>query len=272
MDTGEVVGICREALDKAHRVLDSLRDGGISEVRGEHVTDISTKGDLAVSRALTGFFRERGIPAVLFSEESGRIELVKKPEYAIAIDDIDGSDNYHRGRGLLPYCTVVCIFDSPKPRFRDALAAGVIEHNSGRIWHAVRDKGCFLNGRRVKTSGRKVLDRRTSVIIDHYMCKEYISGLLDLYPLSWVKDFGSTALHLAGVGSGMFDAFLAPPMHQAHEIGAGYLLIKEAGGFLSSWRGKPLDRERYDFFGRYSIVAASTQELGRALLSRIRKP
>lgn len=272
MEEGELAGICREALDRAHKVLESLRDRGRAEVHDEHVTDISTEGDMAVSGDLIGFFRERGIPAVLFSEESGRIELAKKPEYAIALDELDGTDNYHRGRGVLPCCTVVCIFDSPEPRFGDALAAGIMEHNSGMVWHAIRGGGCFLDNRRVRTSGRKVLDRRTLVIIDHYVCGEGVSGLLALYPRSWVKDFGSTALHLAGVGSGMFDAYLAPPSHKAYELGAGYLLVKEAGGFLSDWNGKPLGRREYDFFANYSLLAASSRELGQVLLSRIRKP
>ena len=256
------------AMHKAHNILKTMGEKGVSEVHDKHVTDISTQGDMAVSEALTRFFEEQKIPAVLYSEESGRTELTRNPKYTITFDDIDGTDNYHRGRGILPYCTVVTIFDSPEPDFENTLVTGILEHNSKKLWHAVRDRGCYLNDSRVNTSGRKTLDRRTLVIIDHYISGGDVSKFLKVYPESWVKDFGSAAFHLAGVSSGLFDAYLSPSQ-KAHELGAGYLLVKEAGGFLTDWNGNRLDRTRYDFNAKYPIVAASTQELGKILLSKL---
>ncbi len=264
----QLTQLCKDALHKAHSVLDILSDKGIREVHDGHVVDISTQGDMAVSKALIRFFKEQKIPAVLYSEESGRIELTKNPKYTITFDDIDGTDNYHRGRGVLPYCTVVTLFDSPEPNFEDVLISGVIEHNSKKLWHAVRNKGCYLNGSRVNTSGRKKLDRRTLVVIDHYINRGDISKFLKVYPESWVKDFGCAGFHLAGVSSGLFDAYLSPA-NKAHELGAGYLLVKEAGGFLTDLNGNGLDKIRYNFDAKYPIVAASTKELGKVLLSKL---
>jgi myo-inositol-1(or 4)-monophosphatase len=265
----ELTQICKDALYKAHDVLDYIGSKGTSEIHDKHVVDISTKGDMVVSEALRRYFKEQKIPAVFYSEEFGRIELMKNPRYTITIDDIDGTDNYYRGRGILPFCTVVAIFDSTEPSFQDVLVAGVIEHNSGRLWHAERNKGCYLNDVRINTSGRKILDRRTLVIIDHYISGKDVSKFLDIYPESWVKDFGSAAFHLAGVSSGLFDAYLSPSQ-KAHELGAGYLLIKEAGGFLSDLEGKSLDKAKYNFDSKYPIVAASTEELGKVLLSKLK--
>lgn len=70
----QLTQICKDALYKAHNVLYALGDRGISEVHDEHVTDISTQGDMAVSKALTRFFEEQKFPAVLYSEEN----VVKK--------------------------------------------------------------------------------------------------------------------------------------------------------------------------------------------------
>ena len=264
----QLIQICKDALYRAHIVLDALSDKGIREVYDEHVTDISTQGDIAISEALIKFFKEQRIPAILYSEESGRMELSENPKYTITFDEIDGTDNYHRGRGILPYCTVVTIFDSPEPNFENALVAGILEHNSKKLWHAVRNNGCFLNEIQVNTSGKKNLDRRTLVTIDHYISSKDVSKFLKIYTRSWVKDFSSAAFHLAGVSSGLFDAYLSPSQ-KAHELGAGYLLIKESGGFLVDWDGNKLDRKRYDFNAKYSIIAASTQELGKILLSEL---
>lgn len=260
--------ICKDALYKANNILNSLSVEGVCEVH-KNFKDIVTKGDITVSEALIGFFKEQRIPAVLYSEESGRIELVRNPKYTITIDDIDGTDNYFRGRGILPYCTVVTIFNSPKPNFEDTIVAGVLEHNSKILWNAVRGKGCYLNGLRVNTSSRKKFDNRALVIIDHYASKENILRFSKIYSEAWVKDFGSAAFHLAGVGSGLFDAYLSYSQ-KAHELGAGFLLIKEAGGFLTELNGNKLDKRKYEFDGKYSIIAASTKELGKILLSKLR--
>ena len=72
-------------------------------------------------------------------------------------------------------------------------------------------------------------------------------------------------LHLAGVASGIFDAFVNL-RHKAHELGAGYALIKEAGGTLLDTAGRPLDEEPYDFDARRGIVAAGTDEMAARIL------
>ena len=271
MDTHQLTRICHEALHAARAALSALGDQGVSEIQAAHVTDISTQGDMTVSDTLIRFFAAQQLPAVLYSEESGRTEIGTDPRYTIAFDDIDGTDNYHRGRGLLPYCTIVTLFDSPQPTFADALIAGVIEHNTGRLWHAVRNGGCFLDGAPVKTSGRKNLDRRAVVIVDHYSSSDAIARFQDIYPNAWVKDYGTSALHLAGVASGLFDAYLASAQ-KAHELGAGYLLAKEAGGVLTDWNGHILDSTPYDFDARYPAIVAASGELGEALLAKLLTP
>lgn len=268
METPELVALCRRALEVARSAVASLGDRGTVEVHGEHVVDISTRGDLAVSEALTRFFAENAPPAVLYSEESGRLELGRDPRLTIAFDDIDGTDNYHRGRELLPHCTVVTLFDSPTPDFGDALVAAVLEHRTGTTWEAVRGGGCRVNDRTAQPTTRTELDRRTLVIVDHYVTGRELPRLTPLYPEVWVKDYGSAALHLVGISSGLFDAYLAAGQ-KAHELGAGCLLIEEAGGCLTDWSGASLTGIPYDFGGRYPVVAAGNAGLHRALLERL---
>lgn len=262
--------ICKEALMLAHSVIDNMGKKGIAEIHDSHVVDISTEADMAVSHTLKDFFIQKKIPAVLFDEESGRLELMSNPKYTIVFDDIDGTKNYHQGNELLPYCTLVCIFDSVEPKFEDALAAGIIEHNSGKVWLAVRGKGCYVNGVKVMASGKKELDEKTFMIIDLKTGAADIDKFLDIYPKCWVRDYGAAALHLAGVSNGVFDAYLTS-VQKAHELGAGYLLIKEAGGHISDWNLKPLDKVEYDFNAKYKIIAAATKELGSKILAEIRQ-
>ncbi len=269
MEASQLSTICKEALHLAHRTLKTLKEKGCEEIHDAHVVDISTQGDIAVSEALITFFRKKKIPATVYSEESEKIELGKNPQYTITFDDIDGTDNYHRARQMLPHCTVVTIFDSKNPTFADALVAGIIEHNSETVWLATRGLGCFVNGVRMYTSLKKVLDRRTLVVIDHYASHKEIAQILRIYPQAWIKDFGSDALHLAGVANGIFDAYLCT-VHKAHELGAGYLLIREAGGFIGDLKGKDFDKVPYDFNAKYSVIAAATKELAENIITKIK--
>ena len=265
----QLTQVCKKALLTAHDILEKYSENGTHEVYNSHATDITTEGDIAVSITLINFFKEHKIPAVLYSEEAGKINIVKNPQFTITFDDIDGTDNYYRGRKLLPHCTIVTIFDSVNPYFENALISGIIEHNSGNIWHAIRNNGCFLNDKRVYTSKRENFDRRTLVIIDHYASHKNIDTLLNIYLKSWIKDFGSAAFHLAGISSGLFDAYISHSQ-KAHELGAGYLLIKEAGGYIVDFNGRSLEKMEYVFNRKYQVVAASSEKLGKRILLELK--
>jgi myo-inositol-1(or 4)-monophosphatase len=266
--------LVRLALELSRSALEGSGEEATLEIRDERSTDISTRGDRAVSRALIDFFRGRGFPAVVLSEESGRIDLCPEPEYLVAFDDIDGTDNFFRGRGLLPYCTVVSIFAGAHPKYGDSLAAGIVEHRSGRTWLAERGGGATVSmpGRAevpAASSRRAALDRRSSVVVDLYSARERAEELGRLAGSAWLKDFGSSALHLAGVASGMFDGY-ANLRQKAHELGAGYLLVKEAGGILLDAEGRSLDGLAYDFDAVLGIVAAGTREMAALMLDSLR--
>lgn len=270
----DLIGICKDALKLSHRIEREIGEKGRKEVHDRHVTDISTQTDRIISQGLIDHFKSKNLPAVLYSEESGKVQLSKNPKLTITFDDLDGTDNFYRGRGILPYCTVVTILDSVVPTFDDIVVAGVIEHNTGDIWHASRGDGCYLNDKKCRTSGRKILDRRTLVVSDHYTTD--ITRSLDIYSKCWVKDFGCAAFHFIGIcggkadGKGMFDAFINSNQ-QAHELGAAYLLIKEAGGCIVDWDGNSIGSKKYLFDNRYPVVAAATEELAKEILKYVKR-
>ena len=239
-----------------------------SEVHDRHVVDIATRGDRRVSDVLTGFFRTSGLPCVVLSEESGKVNLCAEPLYTVVIDDIDGTDNFFRGDGLLPYCTIISVLSGVRPTFADTVAAGIIEHRSGATWLAEKGKVSLLNGVPAHSSQVKELNRRTLVAIDHYGSSTEISKLAPLHAGAWIKDFGSAGFHLAGVASGMFDAYVTTGQ-KGHEIAAGYLLITEAGGSISDFDGRGMDAKLFDFGAKYEIIAAGNQTLARLIVSAL---
>jgi fructose-1,6-bisphosphatase/inositol monophosphatase family enzyme len=149
--------------------------------------------------------------------------------------------------------------------------AGIVEHRSGRTWIAERGRGATLSmpgrgDRAAAASKRQRLDRRSLIVVDQYSARERAGELNRLAESAWVKDFGSSALHLAGVASSLFDGYVNL-RHKAHELAAGYLLIGEAGGSLVDLEGRPLDERPYDFDAVTGIVAAGSRHLADALLA-----
>ncbi|HLD41838.1 MAG TPA: inositol monophosphatase family protein [archaeon] len=264
------------ALMLARRIAQRDGESGRQEVYGAGVTDISTKSDLAISKAVLVYFRKSGIEAVFLDEEMikerGPIHLTDNPKYTIAFDDLDGTDNYYRSDDL-PVVSIVTIFDGLEPRFQDAVAAGIIDIRNGNVWYAERGKGAQFNGILCETSGREVLDRKTLVCLDHYGSEDPAKHFARLYAHAWVKDFGTAGYHFANVAggkapigtTGKFDAFLNLK-NKSHESGAGYLLVKEAGGWVADLQGNPIDEREFDFNEKHPVIAAATEILGRKTL------
>ena len=257
----------------------ALGEAGRKEVRDNLVTDVAARADRVISERILEYFKLSGLPCIFLDEEmygaTGSIRLSENPEYTVAFDDVDGTYNNMRGRGILPATTIVQVFDSPKPTYRDTLAAGVMDLRTGKIWYAERGKGVEFDDKPANTSGETDVHPKTFVILDG--AGKDIMPYRRLYKAAWVRDFGTSGLEFAGlVGGGennssMFDAFVHPG-NKAHEIPAGFLFLKEAGGFLAcmdSGQPQPFDDIVYDFNSKHKIVAAATAELGRKVIELI---
>ncbi len=270
--TERVKNISLEALVVAKRTLQKLGERGKTEVHDVHVVDIATEGDRAVSNALVQFFKKIRIPAVLLSEENGRIDTSDTPNYMIAWDDIDGTENWKRGNGVLPYATIVVVYDKPNPRFQDAVVAALYEHTTKQTWLAIRGQGCFFKNEKdkefvpCKTSGMEKIELyQTGIRVDLYAMREAMDAVEKLNRVAWLKDAGSSGYHFAAVANGSTDAFVNSGC-KGHEFGAGYLLVKEAGGFVSNWKGEAYDNKPFDFDAKYDLVCAATEKLGKEVL------
>jgi myo-inositol-1(or 4)-monophosphatase len=266
--------IIKGALIEANRVLKELGARGVSEwsykePKSERVTLADTK----ISERLMNYFREQGIPVILYDEELGRIELGKNPEYTIVVDPIDGTDNYFRGKGiLLPCSTIIAIAHSCKSdlRFKDFISAGLIDHPSGCIWYAERGKGLKFNEKPAYTSGVTQLDKSTSVLIDfgYSPSLDFMRMVTPVINSSLVRNIATAGSHMSLVAIGAMDAHIIPG-NKPDELAACNLLITEGGGSVLSYDRTPIDNELFDFKRKYPIVAASTQVLCEDILKKM---
>jgi len=211
------------------------------------------------------------LSVVFISEERGKIEIGDNPKNLVVCDPLDGSNNFKRGKGIhLPYCTLITVFDSLKPRMKNVLVAGIVEHIHGDIWYAGKGMGCFFNDKKCRTSQKKTIDRETLLIVDHYMSKDDVSVFSQIYKRGNVKDFGSASFHFAGVSCGQFDGYLSV-RQKLPELSTGLLLIKEAGGFVTDLEGNELDDLRFSFNKKTPLIATATQQLNENIRKLLRR-
>ena len=267
--------LCRGALNEAHEAITSLGNKGFLEGDLKKKDEIVTAADLAVSQRLIDYFKRVNIALTLFDEEAGKVSIGNNPKFTVVVDPVDGTMNYYRGRGIvLPYSTIVTIFEgnSENLRFKDALAAGIIDHPSKNIWYAARNEGCFLNGKKIHASKQKTLEKTSSIIIDMGPAPktEELERYSKIRNSSWVRNVSCAGTHFAWVSSGICDAFICG-IQKSDEIGAGYLLLKESGGSLMDFEGNPIEEQNFEFGQKYQMIASGTQELGKELISLLKQ-
>lgn len=273
------------------------------EAFGSLVSDIETKADKILGKALKEYFveclkdrllefviegdREEHYPLISDAEvKSFSSRVIIKNMKKIFIDPLDGSLNFYKKGNTygLPFCAVIalsdyseCYYNSEdnhkrvyQPcRFSSIDTAGIIDLRNADLWMASKGKGCTLNGKPCQTSAAKVVDLGKGIIIGDFYYPENRRLLCDIFPeKGWLRNCGSSAYEMALVASGQADAFICD-RQKNHELGAAYLLVKEAGGAVVDFSGEDLGEKIYKFNEQTSVVVAATEELAGRIVGRI---
>jgi myo-inositol-1(or 4)-monophosphatase len=189
----------------------------------------------------------------LLVEEAGEIEGdPDKPRWIV--DPLDGTTNFLHG---IPHFAISIAVEDPRG------AGGRPEITHGLIYQPLTDesfwaekgRGAWLQDRRLRVSARRdLIDCVIGTGIPH--CGRGVpESWAKIYnavanEVSGVRRFGSAALDLAWVAAGRFDGFWEDDL-DIWDAAAGLLLVREAGGFISDYRGQ--DR----MFERRQYVAAN---------------
>ncbi len=197
--------------------------------------DFVTRVDLAAEAAALAVLRARYPDHEVLAEESGH--TAGDAAFRWLIDPLDGTTNFSHGH---PHCAVsIACLDADGP-----LVGVIYDPARGERFEAVRGEGAWLNGRPMRVSGREqaadclfatgfAYDRRERA--HHYV--PIFEAFMRLG--HGVRRMGAAALDLAWVAAGRLDGFweygLAP-----WDVAAGVLLVGEAGGAVSDYRGGAL--------------------------------
>jgi len=150
------------------------------------------------------------------------------------------------------------------------MVAGVIFNPAtDELYTSERGGGAFLNDRRLRVAGRRVLsDAVIACGIPHLGRNNHGKFLVELRhvmgEVASTRCVGSAALDLAYVAAGRFDGFWETGL-QPWDMAAGLLLIREAGGFVSDWEGGT------DMVGSGSVICGN-EHIQKALAEVVKRP
>ncbi len=178
------------------------------------------------------------------------------------IDPLDGTTNFVHGFPM--FCVSIAA------EWDGTIVAGVIEHPILRDTYSARlGGGAFLNGKPIRVSPTDRIDdsllstgftyRKTELLHTEMVAFEELSSIARA-----IRRPGSAALDLAYTARGVFDGFWERRL-SPWDIAAGLLLVREAGGKVTDFRGNE------DVLSS-SAILASNGALHDGLLEAIQTP
>jgi myo-inositol-1(or 4)-monophosphatase len=205
--------------------------GQRQEVRYKGEVDLVTEADEKAEQKIKATLQEAFPAYEILTEESGR--LPGQGDYRWIVDPLDGTTNYAHG---LPLFSVSVALE----RAGEVVLGVVHDPMAQETYAAERGNGATLNGRLIKVSDTEELIQALLATGFPYE-RDDMSATLDLFGRFAVltqsmRRLGSAALDMCYVGAGRLDGYYERGI-QAWDIAAGLLLVKEAGGFVSDFRG-----------------------------------
>jgi myo-inositol-1(or 4)-monophosphatase len=233
-------------------------------VREKAPRDLVTEADLAsqcaIHELIRGCFPAHGF----VGEETPSSALSScgssnAAEYRWIVDPLDGTVNYVHG--LQAYCVSVALEHAGAP-----IVGVVYDPVRDECFSASAGGGVCLNGDRVRVSAcRRLCEALVGASFSANVQRdsEEITRFVEVLAASQsVRRLGSAALTMSYVAAGRLDAYWATGA-KSWDVAAGVLLVREAGGVLTSVDGSP-------FQLRHPLLAASsTPELHAELLGAL---
>ncbi len=197
-------------------------------------SDFVSNADKAAEETVVEILRHARPDWGLLLEEGGEI-IGNDARSRWIVDPLDGTTNFLHG--MPHFCTSIAA------EVDGEVVAGLIHQPlTGESFWAEKGRGAWLSDRRLRVSARRELGDcviATGIPYRGHGDRAAFANVLNavMPEVAGVRRFGAAALDLAWVAAGRFDGFWES--HLSHwDVAAGILLVKEAGGFVSDFRGQ----------------------------------
>ena len=205
------------------------------KIRDKLNAGIVTNADLEAEAAALSVLQRKFPHFGVLTEESGTHEARSPGRWVM--DPLDGTTNYAHGFPM--FCVSIAA------EWEGELQAGVIFHPIfNDLYTAIKGKGAFLGKKKIRVSTAKTLSH---ALLSTGFTSRKDKGLLENEMRAFkrlsletgaIRRPGSAALDLAYVARGVFDGFWSTRL-SPWDIAAGILLVEEAGGKATGFKGQP---------------------------------
>lgn len=220
------------------------------------VTHMDQETERFLTRKIRKFFPDHSIVG-----EEGMDERPANLEGNVwLIDPIDGTSNFVNQRG--DFVISIGFYQEKKGIF--GLIYDVMRDE---LYHGFRGQGVGVNNRKVSPFQESLTLQEALVAVEWALHREngllFAKNLLELgLSVRGLRAYGATALALAKVAVGKMNAFITLGTHP-WDYGAGRILVEEAGGVVTDFKGHPLPLEGV------SSVIASHPNIHEELAARV---
>ncbi len=198
----------------------------------EGINNLVTEADHAAEKAIIEVIQKEYPDHFILSEETG--EIRSNSEYKWIIDPIDGTVNFANG---IPLCCVSIGLEKAEEMIMGSVYCPIINE----FYIAEKGQGATLNDKKITVSTKSEVAKSCLVTGFPYTYLDMPNGPIQVFEKLLrrgvpVRRLGSAAIDLSWVAAGRFDGFYEHNL-QAWDSAAGYLLIEEAGGKVTDFKG-----------------------------------
>lgn len=208
----------------------------------------ATRVDIEAEKIIKNIITKKYPKHNILGEESGK--TYKNSDYTWVVDPLDGTHNYLMGNPL--FCTAIAL------TYKNEVILGVIyAPYLKELYWAEKGKGAFLNGKKIRVN-KKTEIKNAQFFFCHGYQKKDVKKALNIYQkikmkATDIRQLGAGGIETSWVAAGRAEGFVIPG-GQPWDIAPGVLLVREAGGQATDFKGEDWNLKSKDMICSNGII------------------
>lgn len=263
MKFNQELEIAKKAANEAASMIRAFRANQSFDIELKGKNDLVTDADLASEKKIIELIKHAFPDDQFLAEESNTYTELPQGRIWI-IDPIDGTTNF--AHGFAPFSVSIALWVDGAPK-----VAVVLEVAHNELFSAMDGEGAWLNDEPIAISS--ISDPAKSLVATGFpysqfdLVDPYLAVLKNLMQKTHgIRRAGAASYDLCCVAAGRVEGFYEYGL-SPWDVAAGSLIIKEAGGTVTDWKGRDgwLFGKRI-IAGNVSLVEFLTTEIQNVFL------
>jgi len=187
------------------------------------------------------------------------------------VDPLDGTSNFLHG---IPHFAISIAVQEPRPcgGWSEISAGMIYQPLTDDLFWAEKDRGAFLHNRRLQVSARRNLNETlvaTGIPFKGNGDFDQFNAIFNAVTpqVAGIRRFGAASLDLAWLAAGRYDGFWETDL-QPWDVAAGILIVREARGFVTDFRGGSQFLERSECLAANNAIHSKLHKIVVGALRR----